>query len=288
MVAAGPDLAEQAKVIGAVLGVEDNAEQRINFSGKLKMLSQRIPAAACHLTQGIDPEGASKLIVAAPAEFEKILSALEFGDDELNTVHPEDRRMTLHKLHELRQKWEPMKAAASKIADATANDDVSYVLTHNMVVLGGAQSLVSELVQQYSNPNAVTFAGLLLVDISGRQRVLTQKIAKESCIMTTVYESEETANDLQGTMSIFEASLEALRFGLSDLGIKTPPSTSISEGLETVVADWSSVKPYITNVIAGGELDAPEAVTKFQGLNTTMANMNNAVGMYAAATKPVQ
>ena len=212
--AAAPAIAEDAKILQTALVAEDNAEQRINFSGKLRMLSQRIPSAACHLSRGIDVEGSSALMVAAPAEFEKILTALEFGDPDLNIMRAEEKRKTLFKIHELRKRWEPMKAAAGAVAAGTATDDeINYILSNNMAVLAAAQSLVSELVKQYSNPNAVPFADLMLVDISGRQRMLTQKMSKESCIMATMHKTPNTLNDLQGTMQIFEASLDALRFG---------------------------------------------------------------------------
>ena len=78
--------------------VETNAEQRINFSGKLRMLSQRIPSAACHLAKNIDPEGARNLLTGAVAEFEQIITALEFGaDEQLNIIAPETRRRTLRR-----------------------------------------------------------------------------------------------------------------------------------------------------------------------------------------------
>lgn len=287
--AATPATASDTRVVPTALAGEDNAEQRINFSGKLRMLSQRIPSAACHLSRGIDTEGAGKLLVAAPAEFEKILTALEFGDPDLNIQNAETKKKTIFRIHELREKWEPLKAAADAIAAGTGTDaDVNYILTHNMEVLGAAQNLVSTLVKQYSNPNAVPFASLMLVDISGRQRMLTQKMSKESCMMATPHKSDSTIDDLAGTMQIFEASLEALRFGMAEVGINPPPNGQISEGLNVVVSDWSGVKPAIEAVLAGAELGDDTEATKFQGLNTTMANMNKVVGMYAAASKPAQ
>ena len=285
--AAGPAMADEAKVLQTALTGEDNAEQRINFSGKLRMLSQRIPSAACHLSRGIDVDGSSALMAAAPAEFEKILTALEFGDPDLDIMRAEARKKTLFKIHELRARWEPMKAAAEAVAAGTASDaDIDYLLGNNMEVLAAAQSLVSELVKQYSNPNAVPFADLLLVDISGRQRMLTQKMSKESCILATPFKTPETLGDLEGTMNIFEASLDALRFGMSDVGIKPPPNPTISSGLEVVVYDWTAVKPMLQDVLAGTTLDTETEADKFRQLNITMANMNTVVGMYAAASKP--
>jgi len=268
---------------GAV--VETNAQQRINFSGKLRMLSQRIPSAACHLANGIDAEGSRNLLTGAVAEFDQIITALEFGaDEQLNIMAAETRRKTLGRIHELRERWEPMRGAAEALlAGENVDENTAFILTNNMPVLAAAQLLVEELVKQYSNPNATTRAMLFLIDISGRQRMLTQKTSKESCMLGGPFATDATLTDLEGTISIFEASLEALRFGMPMVGVNPPPNDEIFDGLNGVLADWERVTPYLDEIRAGGTLDDEENVIKFQGLNTTMANMNRVVGMYTAA-----
>jgi len=270
-----------SQVVQVAFTVEDNAEERINFSGKLRMLSQRIPSAACHFYRGIDQEGASALLVGATAEFEQILNALEFGDADLNIQSPETRRKTLSAISELRTSWDPLKSAATAIAEGTAtSEDVALVLQQNLPVLRHAQLLVEELVKQYANPNATSRAQLMSIDISGRQRMLTQKMSKETCMIGGDYETDTTASDLAGTMGIFEASLDALRLGMETVGIAPPPNSEIAEGLDGVQADWTSVKPYVSQVLAGADLADDDNMLKFQGLNVTMANMNTVVGMY--------
>lgn len=265
--------------------VETNAEQRINFSGKLRMLSQRIPSAACHLANDIDPEGARNLLSAAVAEFEQIITALEFGaDEQLNVMAPETRRRTLQRIHELRERWEPLRAAAEGlIAEPHSAEHTAFILTNNMPVLAAAQLLVEELVKQYANPNATTRAMLFLIDISGRQRMLTQKVSKESCMLGGPFATDQTATDLEGTIGIFEASLEALRFGMPMVGVNPPPNDEILQGLNGVLEDWQRVTPYLNQIRAGATLDDEANVIKFQGLNTTMANMNAVVTLYTAA-----
>ncbi|WP_375253866.1 type IV pili methyl-accepting chemotaxis transducer N-terminal domain-containing protein [Yoonia sp.] len=275
-----------AQTTSVTAQVAENAEERIDLSGKLRMLSQRIPAAVCHLGRGIDPEGSSTLLNDATGQFEKILAALEFGDADLNIQEPETRRKTLAAIAELRSRWEPLKTAADAIATGTATpEDINLVLTQNLTVLAGAQLLVEELVQQYSNPNAVTRASLMLIDISGRQRMLTQKISKESCMLGSEYATPSTLDDLQGTIRIFEASLEALTFGMPAVGIGPPPNPEIYAGLGGVQNDWSTVKPHVLAVIDGKELDDASNTEKFRGLNVTMVNMNRVVGMYTASVK---
>ncbi len=280
--ATGPAHAEQ---LSASI-VPDNAEQRINYSGRLRMLSQRIPSAACHLTQGVDPAGATALLAASTQEFEKILTALELGDPDINIQTPETNARTLAAIATLRDRWEPLRQAADAVVNETATAaDQAYLFNENLRVLAAAQLLVEQLVRQYSNPNAMTFSSLMLIDISGRQRMLTQKMSKESCLIESGLETPQLLTDLQGTMQVFENSLLALRDGMADVGIQPPPNEQIATGLDQVVEDWEAVKPYLSEVLGGGDLDAEADRLKFQGLNTTMVNMNTVVGMYAEAAQ---
>jgi hypothetical protein len=243
-----------------------------------------VPSAACHFARGIDVEGSAALLVGATAEFEKILLGLEFGDADLNIQQPETNRRTLVLIAELRSRWEPLKAAAEAVANGTATEaDRNYVLNENIAVLQAAQLLVERLVQQYSNPNATTFAALVLVDISGRQRMLTQKMSKESCILEGDFETAVTVDDLSGTMRIFENSLGALRNGMPEVGVRPPPNETISTGLDGVLNDWNSAKPFVEDVLASNVLSDDDNMLKFQRLNVTMANMNTVVGMYVDA-----
>ncbi|MEM8802889.1 MAG: type IV pili methyl-accepting chemotaxis transducer N-terminal domain-containing protein [Pseudomonadota bacterium] len=280
MTLSAPAVAEEAKA-------GDNAEQRINLSGKLRMLSQRIPAAACHLSKNQSSETAKAILQDASAEFTAILNALEFGDPALNVAKPENRQKTLAQIADLKEKWAPMKEAAMATVGGSATDaQRDYIFNQNMTVLGAAVLLVSELSDQYSNPNAVSQANLMLVDISGRQRMLTQKMSKETCLVGTAHATPTMVEDMTQTMQVFEASLEALKFGMPAVGIAPPPNGGISEALEVVATDWQKVKPLLVEVANGGALNEEQSIFKFEQLNTTMASMNKAVGLYVAAVKP--
>jgi len=279
-------LAQSAEIIQVAAVTEDNAEQRINLSGKLRMLSQRIPAAACHLDRSIDAAGSLALLTGATAEFDQILNALEFGDLGVNIQAAETRRKTLQRIHILGDLWEPFKQAATAVAEGRATEaEVRCLMTANTEVLANAQRLVEELTKQYANPMATTRASLMLVDISGRQRMLTQRMSKESCMIGTAYETPQTVEGLAQTRQIFTASLEALQFGLQSVGVLPPPNNEIATGLAGVKEDWQKVAPYVADILAGESIDDADRTHMFQGLNVTMANMNRVVGMYADAAK---
>ncbi|MEM9899031.1 MAG: type IV pili methyl-accepting chemotaxis transducer N-terminal domain-containing protein [Pseudomonadota bacterium] len=279
-------IAQNAAVTPVALQEDSGAQERINFSGKLRMLSQRIPSAACHLAAGVEVEGAKKLLMGASAEFDKIVNALEFGDPDLNITSAEERRKTVAKINDVRVAWMPMKdASEAMLSGDTSDAHLGKILDTSGTVLGAAAELVVAITGQYANPNELVQADSMLIDLAGRQRMLTQKMSKESCMLASGFGTSETAATLKGTVETFNTSLNALRNGMPALGIRRPPSGGIDAGLGEVAKHWNEVKPLLEQVSAGETLDAANDARKFNELNVTMKTMNEVVGMYAKALK---
>ncbi|MCK5664749.1 MAG: type IV pili methyl-accepting chemotaxis transducer N-terminal domain-containing protein [Thiotrichaceae bacterium] len=106
----------------------------------------------------------------------------------------------------------------------------------------------------------------LIVNLSGRQRMLTQKMTKEALIFSNIALSSEQEpnalrkwkNKLLKTMEVFETTLFALKDGGSaplNLDMtrfrQTPPTTKpeIKAGLKYVVELWLPLKENINEVI---------------------------------------
>jgi hypothetical protein len=276
----------EPQVVQVALVEEAGASERIDYSGKLRMLSQRIPAAACNVAAEIATEQAVGLLDGATKEFDKIVNALEFGDPDLSIIGEEKRRKTIARIHDLREVWLPVKAAAeAMVAGDHGAAHVDLIIAQNMGVLDAAQLLVSELVGEYSNPAAMLQADSMLIDISGRQRMLSQKISKESCMIWSGRGTADTTAALAGTMDMFEVSLMALRNGMAEAGIKNPPNADIEAGLDVVIGEWAVLMPVLEGLKAGQIPDEATRAATFAGLNTLMTDMNKVVGMYTEAAK---
>ena len=275
----------KAPILNAAYIEDVSPTERINLSGKLRMLSQRVPSAACHLAAGIDPKGSRALLEGAKTEFESILHALEFGSAELSVNGEETRRKTLMKVHTLGALWGPYQTTVDEVlAGETDAPRIQSLLTDSMTVLGSAKLLVSEISGQYSNPAEMTQSSAMVIDIAGRQRMLTQKIAKEACAAWSGL-SDTVASDLAGTMQMFDASLTALINGMPEAGIKKPTNTTIEAGLTTVYQDWMDVKETQAAIAAGATPDAAEATRNYKGLNKTMVEINKVDGINTEAEK---
>jgi len=276
----------QARVEDVQFLEDSGASNRIDFSGKLRMLSQRIPAAACYLAAGIDEETSSAVLASAAAEFEQIVNALEFGDESLGIIGAEERRKTLVGLRKLRELWEPMFADAQQIAGGdNSSSAVMGVADQSAKVLDIAKLLVSEISGQYSNPTAVLQIDALTIDIAGRQRMLSQRISKNICLVSSGVNVDVAMAELASTAQTFETSLNALINGMADAGIKPPPSTEVADGLQVVVEDWANLKPIVMQVLAGETIDTEQRAAAFNGANLMTGDMNKVVGMYSQASK---
>ena len=274
-----------ATVIQAQL-VEQGASERINYSGKLRMLSQRIVAASCYVQSGIDADESRETLAAATAEFTLITNALEFGNADMGIIGAEDRRRTLAGINKLRELWERMKSLATKVADGDGSmDDVASIATQSGPLLNIAQKLVVEITGQYANPNAVRQMDAFAVDIAGRQRMLAQRVSKNTCLVSAGVTAQDAQTELALAAQNFGAALEALRNGAQAVGVRPPPTAAIADGLNSVYIKWESIAPIIANASAGTPADAEQLAIIFHSGNQLTGGMNGVVGLYVEASK---
>jgi hypothetical protein len=267
--------------------IEDTGDsQRIDFSGKLRMLSQRIPAAACNLKAGIATAESGAVLEGATVEFERILNALTIGDVGLGIIGEEKRRRTLHAIDEVRREFDPLLDVVNRFTNGDVSEDaIQQLADGNMELLGAAQILVAEVSRQYANQAVLLQADIMAIDLAGRQRMLTQKISKEICFILSGIAVTESTEALNETVRNFEDSLHALQVGMPSVGLRAAPTEEIELGLEDVQNDWLAVRPFVDAINAGQALSKDDRSTAFLGLNKTLIDMNRVVGLYSAASK---
>lgn len=270
--------ADKAKEIGA--------SERVNYSGKLRTLSQRVVATSCNYVAGIDPEASGAAMRAAQEEFNMIVDALEFGNPDLGIHGEEKRRKTQARIGELRDEWVPVSAGLDAISDGGASSvQVESLAQLSTPLLELAKLLVSDLSAQYSDPNAMLQADAMLVDISGRQRMLAQRMSKNFCLLASGVGGDAAKAELAATADLFEASLIALNGGMLNAGINPPPNKDIADGLAVVLEDWDTLKPIVEAALSGAAFDTETRAEVFHGMNRMTADMNKVVGMYSDASK---
>ena len=265
---------------------DDGSSERIALAGQLRMLSQRVVSAACFYQAGIEPDSSLAVLTEATTAFGTIAHALEHCDAALGVVGAEDRRRTLAGLAKLNELWVPIADLAEtvKAGEATTND-VSAIATQSVDLLDVADWLVVQITSQYAGQTTVLQSDAVRLDIAGRQRTLAQQIAMNGCLVQRGIEAESNSAALATAAQNFDVSMNALRFGLQEVGILPPPNQDIIDSLDEVAGNWSFMNRIVSNLTSGGSVDDLTLGVMFLMSNQVTGNMERVVDLYSEASK---
>jgi hypothetical protein len=266
---------------------ETDTNRRIDLSGKLRMLSQRVVSDACFVQTGIAKRDTLAALNATISEMSAITNALEFGDTALGIFGAEERRMTLAAIGQFNEVWAPMQINALSIAQGdSTHDDVRRLNAQSSELLQVAHQLVSTVAAQYFNPAETRLADALLIDIAERQQFLAQEIAKNACLTSAGIETDGPIEALWAARMAFNSSIGALSSGMPNLGIQALPSThQIDASLSSVRSVWRDLRQPIDAQLSGDVLDHEQLEAVFYGANDMTRQMGGVIKLYAEASR---
>ncbi len=122
----------------------------------------------------------------------------------------------------------------------------------------------------------------VVINLAGKQRMLTQKMSKEILLIAKGIEAEANKADLKKTAALFDKTLNGLIQGDPSLGLPKTEDPAILAQLEKVKGLWQGFKKDVDAVLGGntgGEVLKDVAMRNLPLLR----EMNKAVQMYAKA-----
>lgn len=263
------------------VGMNSDSADRIRYSDRLTMLTQRVAAASCALTSDIAIEESRFHLEEAMYEIDIILEALREGNERLHIIGPEKNRRTLHDIDVLEEEWKETHGAVEAVlADGHDVDNAHIIDDHNLSLLEKAQVLATDISGQYSDPYEITQAQAMLITIAGRQRMLTQKMAKDACEIWTGYHAEDGRADLEKTMVIYENSIVALREGLPAAGIMPAPTPAIEKDLDLILERWYVIRGNLDKLLAGEALSVEQKYEIFHDFNLELDDLEHLIHDY--------
>lgn len=127
----------------------------------------------------------------------------------------------------------------------------------------------------------------VIINLSGRQRMLTQKMMKEAFLIYVDIDIEKNRNNLKETRGLFVKILGALHDG--DSSLKLPPTASgaIKAQIDSVNLLFKNIN-YILERIIAGEMPSRDAILELAENNPVLLkNMNTIVEMYEQEARNV-
>ncbi len=286
---ASPALAVQvteADIIAVSLVEDTGTIERIESAEALRTYTQAVAAAACFLHNDVATERSAALMVNARAGFDRHLDALLNGNPDMGIIGGEERRKTIVKLEDIRDEWAIFAGSVDTLlAKPDDKAAITSIKAGNMPLFEKTDILVSEIEGQYSNPAELIQADAILLEIVGRQAMLTQKIAKNACKIWSGNDTQEVRDALSGSMQIYEASLGALLNGLPEMGIRPAPTPEIRESLTQLQKDWADVRWKFDAILEGQSMDASKQAALFEHMTEEMELLEKITHKYAIFAK---
>ena len=260
------------------------AARRINISGRQRMLSQRISKAACFLNTGPETTGASRQLADAVALFETSLQALLQGDENIG-IGPEKNQPVREALLGVEKDWE---AFTAHLQPALENGNVApqalaVIDKSGLQLLTDMNRTVNKTAHVYGDvlPDMPLILALT-IDLAGRQRMFTQKAAKEFCLIDKGVDVEENRARLAKTTQYFTFTLGALQDGMPGT-VMAAPNDQIRGQLEKVLNAWTGPKAALESAAAGNPITDAQRNVIAKDMEQVLVLMNKAVGMYEKA-----
>lgn len=252
----------------------------ISVAGRQRMLSQRISKSACLTAARINFSTNFNDTMVAHSEFEAGLLALRRGSAELGVL-PVTIDDAVAELRLVGAQWQELDPFIEKIVDSgTISATDLYALDlRSLELLGLMSNTVATIVESYSgNVQNISMGTTITVDIAGRQRMLSQKIVKEMCMMLVLH---QPSPDLAGTIGLFDVSLKALIDGYAPAGVMPPPTMEIRARLLNIQTLWGKLKTEAEFAGAGNIPSYQSLAVLSVEMEALLDLMNQTVELYA-------
>lgn len=258
----------------------------LNLSGRQRMLTQRMCKEMMLI--GLDVDRAENLMALEETAslFATTLTGLRKGSSRLG-LPATTSKPVLAQLDKIDARWKRFDAIVQAVLESGQVDkpQAALIARENLPLLEECDTAVKmwEKEAQASGMKAhPTMA--TVINVSGRQRMLSQKMTKEYFLIAYGCEAEVNRKHLVETMKQFQKALTGLESGDKDLGLPATTDSATKIELLKVKKTWRLFRPYLDNAAKEGfEITEDDLFDATEMSDTLLAQMNKVVKLYEAA-----
>lgn len=255
-------------------------ERVLNMVDMQRMLTQKISKNVLLVALDVDRERNLRDLRSSRDLFDRMLVGLRDGDVELGLIPTTDQRV-LDRLDRVDDLWVVYDAALKEGLNTgqVAQNQVDTIAELSTPLLKAVQDTVESYKEVAAGQNLFSLIGVAL-DLSGRQRMLSQKMAKEFFLVAYGRDVEQNRKNLRETQDLFDATLRGLINGNPSQQLMAAPTPEIKAQLEKVERIWQQVRPALDSVARGNQADQEMIATVTRMNVALLKTMNMAVLMY--------
>ncbi len=243
----------------------------LHFAGKQRMLTQKMCKEILFIYKDINVEENKRSLNKTAQIFEFTLKGLQNGEKRLHLVKITNSTI-LQQLNIVTTLWNTFHQHVEQVLMGnTSKTLLKKVADQNMLLL----IAMDKAVKLYEKEGHFTLEAsrLRVMNLAGKQRMLTQKMTKELLLIANHIMPEKNQANLKKTMRQFERILNGLLNGDSELGLPRTKKFAFRNQLGTVRKIWEKYKSILNK-----SKISQEDLVKASRLNMLLLKeMNNAM-----------
>jgi len=240
----------------------------VNQSGRQRMLSQKMTKEFLLISQGID-RGLNKVELNKTIRlFDTTHLRLRSGDAEAGVPAPPDDSIK-QQLDVVDSIWTPFREALENGARGDVDDKaLAFVAKESLRLVTEMDKAVSAY--EAAAAKAGFASSGAVVNVAGRQRMLTQRMSKDILLLAIKVDAEAARKDLKWAKDLFEKSLKGLLDGDPSMNLPGTTNADIRLQLGQVSSEWKSFGALVDEVLASDSTPAPDLLSKVAQTNTRL------------------
>ena len=261
----------------------------INLAGRQRMLTQKMSKEMLLIANQIDAKTNAQNLMKTKKLFDTTLNGLLNGDDALSL-----RGCKITDIHAQLQHVEEHWNKISPFVDTKTASDKKQ-LTHtvnNLAVLLVEMNNAVKLYERSAKKRmrALAFSALIggamsvksaqgrTLNLSGKQRMLSQKMSKEALLVALGVDSEKNKVSMLKSAALYDKILKGLFSGDSSLGLAPSKDANIMTAIKTLRKHWNTFYVNVQKIAKNGD---PNALSYVIGKNDELLlESNTLVQMY--------
>ena len=275
-----------ATLVPAGFVKDTGSAERIAVADALRRITQEIPAAVCHVQNGVERPLAAEMAQHGLDQFNLLTTALLEGDDKRGIIGAEEDRRTRQAIADLEAAWTPWRAAVEKaLADPADSAAATLVYTSAAALYDQTVEVLDDIKSTHIMPSQILFADAMMIDVAGTQAILAQKMSWLACLHWSGASDEAEA--LAAARAQYEFGFRALLNGEPALGITPPPTEEIANALSAAIPLFEANLAAIDQLLAGEAVGPEEAAALYRRLSEKMLAAEEIATLYAQHAKRI-
>lgn len=256
----------------------------MNLSGRQRMLTQKMSKEALFVTADVRADELRDALAGTTGLFETTLAGLRDGSEELGLPATDNPRIVkqLDKVQSMYLELKPLFDTVSQ-GGTLSKEQQKELASKNVPLLKQMNKAVKMYERGAKKVLAGDAAAAVVINLAGKQRMLTQKMTKEALLVQLGVAKDDNLLNLRETTSLFDRTLAGLLDGDSDLELPGTQDAGIRSQLTKVSGLWSKLLPQLDAVIAGGSLASDQLVSLLKENVTLLKEANQAVKLFEQA-----